>query len=431
MHASQLFSIPSLKQLGNELDDLAKATGWRSRSDGKIEPKDWIRAVLCCPLDKRAALRTLAFAIFANSGQDVSKQAVDNRLESGSKLLEQVLLCLLQSKLGKGCPILVGAFRRVLIQDSTSIALPACPGTRFPYRGDPESATATLRVQAVYELIESKAVNFQITPDIEKDRKRSVDIAALTGSGDLVVRDLGYINYKAFTLIENSGARFLSRLYGQSVVCDLDGEPLDLVELLRGKRTLDRQVLLGGKQFERQTHRKRPRVRLVATPVPEAVARERRRKLRAANPNVANKTLTLQNWSIYVTNALETELDVETADKVYRQRWNIEIIFRAWKSGLGIDEIPLRASEPLIMNLVLGGLIRAVLIQNFAMPIAQRHCTRKLSAYKMATLYPLMQLALSSGTLDAATIFKKLEKYACYGKRKRQSLPDRLEEIIQ
>jgi Transposase DDE domain len=57
--------------------------------------------------------------------------------------------------------------------------------------------------------------------------------------------------------------------YGLSMFCLHSGQPIDLAKLLQPGATLDLPVLLG--------HRQKLPVRLLAFPLPEAIANERRR----------------------------------------------------------------------------------------------------------------------------------------------------------
>jgi hypothetical protein len=72
--------------------------------------------------------------------------------------------------------------------------------------------------------------------------------------------------------------------------------------------------------------------------MPEAIVNERRRqahavaKKRGYTPSQAH--LTLLGWNLFVTNVPVTVWPPQTIGIVYSFRWQVELVFKAWKSGL-------------------------------------------------------------------------------------------------
>ncbi len=112
----------------------------------------------------------------------------------------------------------------------------------------------------------------------------------------------------------------------------------DLVEIGRHLQTkqktvADLPVRLGA--------REQVPCRLLAVRVPETVAQQRRRKLRRAaqkkgqTPSAAQ--LELATWSLFVTNVPTERLTLDEALVLARARWQIELLFKLWKSHGQID----------------------------------------------------------------------------------------------
>ena len=87
-------------------------------------------------------------------------------------------------------------------------------------------------------------------------------------------------------------------------------------------------------------------MRVIAERVPEKVANERRRKIREKakkkgyTPVVTSaKYLFLQEWSLYITSAGKELLPAASVSIVYGTRWQIELVFKAWKSYHGLTEL--------------------------------------------------------------------------------------------
>jgi len=88
--------------------------------------------------------------------------------------------------------------------------------------------------------------------------------------------------------------------------------------------------------------------RLIAVRVPAQVAEERRRKLHQAarekGRTCSAKQLALCEWTILVTNVPVERLSIEEALVLARLRWQIELVFKLWKSHGQVDES--RSAKP-------------------------------------------------------------------------------------
>jgi hypothetical protein len=155
---------------------------------------------------------------------------------------------------------------------------------------------------------------------------QSQEVAA----GALRLADLGDWDTAVFAKIAQPGGSYLSRFKVSTVIHDADGHRLELADWLPSVQAgrLEAAVYLG---------RERQRLsRLVAEPVPVAVAAQRRRKLRQEarrkGRTLSPRRLQLAAWTIYVTNVESEKLSAEEVLKIGRVRWQIELIFKLWKS---------------------------------------------------------------------------------------------------
>src|SRR2546422_4094099 len=124
------------------------------------------------------------------------------------------------------------------------------------------------------------------------------------------------------------------------------GQELNLPAELRRQGYFDRQVLLGSQKVG---------VRLVAVPVPEAVANERRRKAKQnrdqrCHPNA--QRLFLLGWNLLITNVPRSIWPAKVVAAIYRMRWRIEMIFKAWKSHLGLRHFRCRSAKVLRLSVM-------------------------------------------------------------------------------
>ena len=77
--------------------------------------------------------------------------------------------------------------------------------------------------------------------------------------------------------------------------------------------------------------------RLIAVRMPDAIVNERRRQARAVakkrgyTPSQAH--LTLLGWNLFVTNVPGTVWPPQMVGRASAFRWQVELLFKAWKSG--------------------------------------------------------------------------------------------------
>lgn len=80
--------------------------------------------------------------------------------------------------------------------------------------------------------------------------------------------------------------------------------------------------------------------RLIAYKVPEEIANKRRHNLNKTAKHHGRKTLTensiRQGYSIFITNVHVVIWPTKIIQTIYRLRWQIELVFRSWKSQLKI-----------------------------------------------------------------------------------------------
>jgi IS4 transposase len=97
---------------------------------------------------------------------------------------------------------------------------------------------------------------------------------------------------------------------------------------------IDEPVYLGKTQ--------RVAARLLAVRVPAEVANQRRRRLRLDGQRrsqpLSARRLALADWTILITNVPPEQLSLEEALVLIRARWQIELLFKLWKSHGNIDE---------------------------------------------------------------------------------------------
>jgi Transposase DDE domain len=270
----------------------------------------------------------------AQLGLRITERAVEKRFTPQLVVfLRQVLRRVLQAAV-VALPVdtpLLKKFTAVFVGDSTTIRLPDECAAEFPGCGGTSNAgKAALKIQVLWDLCTGKLTRLLIEPGRSSDAQSAV-IEATPPVGSLSIWDLGDFGLKRFQAWTAQGAYWISRLHPGTVVLDPDGRPWDLRQRLRQhlwEGPLDIAVLLGSEQ--------RVPSRLIALRAPKEVAARRRQKA-YEKAQKSGRTPTAEHlewcdWTIFVTNCPESLLTWQEVVVLYRSRWQIELMFKLWKS---------------------------------------------------------------------------------------------------
>ncbi|MBF0345407.1 MAG: transposase [Nitrospirae bacterium] len=170
-------------------------------------------------------------------------------------------------------------------------------------------------------------------------------------------------------------------------------------------------------------------VRIVAIPIPQKVANERRRKLKQSRDkrlNTSIEQLALLDWEVFITNVPIYVWNTNTVASVYGIRWRIEIIFKAWKSHFNFT-VMTDSSRYHIESLIYARLIFVILFQSFFQQIHSyilNKTGKHLSLLKAAQsiclyIFAMSLVRYSDELLDL--IIQQFIKHCCYEKRKNRA----------
>jgi hypothetical protein len=243
------------------------------------------------------------------------------------------------------------SFAKVYLADSTGFGLPESLKDTFPGSGG-SAAKAGAKIQAIWDYKSSVFSHFTLTPWNIPDNKYVDTVVALAQKDALFLCDLGYFKVKAFAHLAAAGAYFLSRLNHQTNIYEMVAGRLMPIELAHFLKTMqgnlvEKNIFMGAKDQVVS--------RLIASRVPEAKVNERRR---AARKNARKKGytpsqahLTLLAWNLFITNVPCTIWNTETVIKVYPLRWQIELIFKSWKSYLHLASLKTKKEDSTLCHL--------------------------------------------------------------------------------
>jgi len=299
----------------------------------------------------------------AQLGVDVTENAIAQRFTPElAKFLEAALKRMLSHVLtADGPPIeLVERFTQLMIGDSTTITLPDEYAEQFPGCGGSHgSGKAAMKIQVLWDLRHGR-LQMLLEPGRASDAKSPITEFPLP-AGSLSIFDLGYFSLDRFERMEQAKGYWMSRLHHGTTVYDAAGNPLVLRKFLAKKAkhgVVDVRVQLGEKRLP---------CRLVAVRVSREIAARRRQKMREKardhGREPSQEHLDMLQWTIYVTNCPRSLLSWKEVVVLYRARWQIERLFKLWKSFNRLADCDAEASAAQQLSEVYARLI-AVMIQH-------------------------------------------------------------------
>lgn len=416
------------------LEQLAREHGFQKRRRGKLTPELFVRIMTAtASVAAKGSFRALAVLGGVLAGCTISKQSMWARMGRHAFEFLGAVLCerLWDAELR---PILGGAVRRVLITDSTVIALHPSLHKAFPGSANQcGNQHASCRLQVTMELLGGRMLACAPAPFTRNDQAAAQDVVALLKPGDLLLRDLGYFTLKSLAAIDAQKAFFLSRWRYNTTVLDENDQAIDLLELLRnaakrGCQRVEFEARLGARD-------KLP-VRVAALRLPEKIAAERRREARQNRDRRLNHSATyyeLLGWSIFVTNLPADLLEKLDCSKLYSLRWRIENFFKAWKGNLKPALLAGHATNPWHLRCLLLGHMLALTefgIQGrFALDAPGADGTPPLSMMKVIDILVLSS-RLPHDCPSSQAVERQIQYHGRYEKRKREPLPTRAATVL-
>lgn len=324
----------SVQALFGPLAEEVAATVPVVRRKRKFSPGTLARTFILGFLAKpNASNRDLARTA-ARCGVLVTPQAIEQRFTDTMALFLEALFrkaITQRVQADRTLAPLVERFTVVHLLDSTTVALPAELANRFPGRGGSYGGgQAAVKFQAQFDLRHGALDTVAIEAGKDPDQGTALQSAPLPVGG-LRITDLGYFDIEVFRRLHAERGFWISRVPCHTEILTPQGEPIAGIEALfePGQRLVDRPILLG-KQAKLPC-------RIVVWRVPQEVANRRRQKLLATarekgQPAPSQQRLAWCDWTIFVTNVPCALLTPEEIGVLYRARWQIELMFKRWKS---------------------------------------------------------------------------------------------------
>lgn len=323
---------------GKPTDDLARETGFIQR-EVKVSGSNFAKTLVFGFLDNpKMSYREMSQAGVL-SGLQITSQGWEQKFSVNSAKFMQAVLGQALQQLVRGSASmeveLLNRFERIHIQDGSVIGLPdECGEIWQGVRPQEKKGCSAVRLHVSLEYKSGQVSGPVLANGREHDQKSPFFLQTLK-PGELRITDLGFFKLDQLEKDAQAGGFWIIR-HKHDVIVYKNGQELALLPFLQKQRNqrIDIQVQLG------KNHR--IPCRLIAIKVDEQTAAQRIRKLRqyASKQNVTltRERLQLAHWTILLTNAPPERLALLEVYALLRLRWQIELLFRLWKTYSLIDE---------------------------------------------------------------------------------------------
>ncbi|MGG5805764.1 IS4 family transposase [Bacillus mycoides] len=415
------------------LEHLAKEKGFVQRKS-KYQAQELV--ALCVWLSQQvasASLTQLCSCLEVSTGVLISPEGLNKRFNASAvKFLEQVLANLLTQRIHSTQEIIhqyTKIFKHIRILDSTTFQLPDKFSSHYQGSGG-SSHTAGVKIQLEYDLLSGKFLYVYVGEGRENDKTFGSTSLQSIQPKDLYIRDLGYFDLHDLQKIHDKGAYYVSRLKLNSRIYRKNDEPeyfrngtvkkgtlyiqLDMEELMNqlppGQTLEISEAYIG--QYQKLPAR--VIIHRLTKEQTEKRLKEQAKKEKKKGITYKERSKRLSGINVYITNLSAENAPTEHIHDLYSLRWQIEILFKTWKSFFQIQKCKEIKKERLECHLY-GQLISILLCSSTMFKMRQLLLDKKkkeLSEYKsiymIKNYYLLFYHGLKKDIQELLKVFLRL-----------------------
>lgn len=360
-----------------ELNQIAKETGFIQRKR-KVTAKDFIHLILCMHGDlSTCTLQKLSTTFSMAQKMCLSRNGMDKKFTPQAVLFLQRVIEMIMMKLFIGQTTLPPEcltlpFSRFRVIDSTHVSIPEHLQEQAKQRGQ-----FSQKIQLEVDLLSGETLLFYMTSQPLSDTKAGELRLPFIEEEELCVQDLGYFDLKTLRKIEEQQAYFLTKARADTYMAYRNPFPsyhkdgrviqsslyhrIDLVALTKHLKPGE-YLELEGVHFGSREHFP---CRCIIYRQDEAAVERRLNRIdrRTTRSQKTPKKIVrkLANITVYMTN-LPPSIEAAQVVALYRLRWQIELIFKYWKSTLDLTAFKLMKKERWLCHMY-GTILVAILSQ--------------------------------------------------------------------
>ena len=309
--------------LTNVANKLARETGFIQRQR-QMSGSGFAQALILGGLQEPQATRRQQREHLSAVGVEMSVQGLEQRFTEAALRFLQALLkeAIQQMVVSETASAIMPQFNGIHLSDCSRIMWGQI-GFKLALRWELQSGQLIISLE-----------------ELTRHDQKSAIVSHVLAAGSLHLGDLGFFKLKQFADWNQQGVFWLSRWKIDTTVFTQDGQKVDLVSWLSQQDgAVCLPVTLGV--------RDRVACYLIAAPIPEAEKQKRlaryKEEARKDQRPLSKQKRALAGYTIYVTNI--PDLTFQQAHILARTRWQIELLFKLWKSQVQV--LKSRSKDPI------------------------------------------------------------------------------------
>jgi hypothetical protein len=330
-----------------EIEQLAKQSKFVQRENAvKVDGRIFLDLIVFNSDQlKQQSLNDLAVALNCKYGIDITKQSLNERFNQYALVfLKNALEKLLQNQVSLNrLAVASEHFNRILIKDSVCFQIDE--SLKDLYEGSGGSGSdAAVRIQFEYDVLNGVVNDLSVNAFNHQDATDSLATIEKTQTGDLVIRDLAYMNLEVLKRLIEKLVIFICRVNPTTKIYELIKGNYEELNFDNIKRYMIKHQL---SCLEKQVYlslRYKLKVRLMIYLLPDEVVNERLRKAQRNNNKKGRSQISKEyraraHFNLFITNGAKDVIPIDKVYLFYKLRWQIELMFKIWKSLCNIDKV--------------------------------------------------------------------------------------------
>jgi hypothetical protein len=392
-HLADDWSTLIVPHLPADLAAQAARLGAFQRARAFAQPADLLRGLLAYSVGLTSFRHLGAWGVLTDLA-NLSAKGWCTRLRSASPWLQWLLKELLARRVH--LRYLTQRLRgRIKLIDATMLARQG-------------GSSAGWRVHVAYDLLAGQLDQVSVTNHYGAESLQYYALAP----GDLVVADGGYGTRAAVAVAQAARADVVLRIHLNSFPLEQgDGRPFDALRWLQqvGSETCSVSVWCSATRTVADvTHSSRHQLRLLAwrlpAPARRAAQRQLKRKASKHGREVSQRGLMLAGWVLLITTLDPSNWSEAEIWRVYRARWQIEILFKRFKQLLRVHTLRCR-TEANATAAIRALLIVWTLVEDVSAALqVQLQAKVRPTASRMACQQPAQEAVVSRWQVDVLAV---------------------------
>ena len=324
------------------INSIAKRTGFVKRSR-KLAAPDFVNTLMFSSCNQATtSLPDMTADLSQQFSVDISKEGLHKKFSAeGVCFLKELLKIQLSQQVSlQEHTDLKKHFTAINIKDSSKFSLPDIYNGDYPGFGNFSKTNGLMNLQYEYDLVSGKWIVLELTSVKRNDQQDSKQTIESLKQGELYVRDLGYITPTYLKAVVEKEAYFLNRLPPQANMYTCENKPMDWKQVARklkktGMQALDMDVLI----YQRELLKCRLVIEMVTDDEYRNRLRQAERSAKKHGVGLSKDHKLRCRYNAFITNVDREILPIEKIRKTYYLRWQIELVFKTWKSFFEINKV--------------------------------------------------------------------------------------------